>query len=93
MERERYTNIEGGCYANASTCRSAEPQIYNAIRFGSVLSVIIEKNWERTRRLMKYRAAYPLQAIDNIIEPSIAGHPNTIVFDSGCIWGSSSHYN
>ncbi len=26
------------------------------------------------------RAAYPLQAIDNIVEPSIAGHPNTIVF-------------
>ena len=26
------------------------------------------------------RAAYPIQAIDNIVDPSIAGHPNTIVF-------------
>ena len=26
------------------------------------------------------RAAYPIQAIDNIVEPSIAGHPNTIIF-------------
>jgi phosphoenolpyruvate carboxykinase (ATP) len=26
------------------------------------------------------RAAYPIQAIDNIVDPSIAGHPNAIVF-------------
>ena len=26
------------------------------------------------------RAAYPLQAIDNIVDPSVAGHPNTIIF-------------
>ena len=26
------------------------------------------------------RAAYPIQAIDNIVDPSVAGHPNTIVF-------------
>src|SRR5699024_11367715 len=26
------------------------------------------------------RAAYPLENIDNIVSPSIAGHPNTIIF-------------
>ncbi|GAA3313406.1 hypothetical protein GCM10020331_003470 [Ectobacillus funiculus] len=26
------------------------------------------------------RAAYPIDAIDNIMLPSVAGHPNTIVF-------------
>ena len=26
------------------------------------------------------RAAYPIQAIDNIVDPSVAGHPKTIVF-------------
>ncbi|MDI5789659.1 hypothetical protein PO124_18255 [Bacillus licheniformis] len=26
------------------------------------------------------RAAYPIDAIDNIVKPSIAAHPQTIVF-------------
>ncbi|GAJ22297.1 unnamed protein product, partial [marine sediment metagenome] len=26
------------------------------------------------------RAAYPLEAMDNIVQPSVAGHPHTIVF-------------
>lgn len=80
-------NIEGGCYAKCvNLSREKEPQIFDAITFGSVLeNVVIDKN----TRIADYndvsltentRAAYPINAIDNIVLPSVAGHPNTIVF-------------
>lgn len=80
-------NIEGGCYAKCiNLSREKEPQIFDAIRFGSVLENVVINN---ESRLADYddstytentRAAYPLQAIDNIVDPSVAGHPNTIIF-------------
>ncbi|MED1203113.1 phosphoenolpyruvate carboxykinase (ATP) [Heyndrickxia acidicola] len=80
-------NIEGGCYAKCiDLSREKEPQIYDAIRFGSVLENVVV---HQDTRVPDYsdqsltentRAAYPLQAIDNIIDPSVAGHPNTIIF-------------
>lgn len=80
-------NIEGGCYAKCiNLSRVKEPQIFDAIRFGSVLENVVLNN---ETRIANYddgtftentRAAYPIQAIDNIVDPSIAGHPNTIVF-------------
>ncbi|ANU25827.1 phosphoenolpyruvate carboxykinase (ATP) [Planococcus versutus] len=80
-------NIEGGCYAKTiNLSRENEPQIYDAIRFGSVLeNVVVDPD----TRIPDYndgsltentRAAYPMQAIDNIVDPSVAGHPKTIVF-------------
>ncbi|MFZ3589359.1 phosphoenolpyruvate carboxykinase (ATP) [Bacillus sp. DJP31] len=80
-------NIEGGCYAKCiNLTREKEPQIFDAIRFGSVLeNVMIDDqtrapNFDDTSLTENTRAAYPIQAIDNIIEPSIAGNPNTIIF-------------
>ncbi|MEK5173024.1 phosphoenolpyruvate carboxykinase (ATP) [Heyndrickxia sp. FSL W8-0496] len=80
-------NIEGGCYAKCiGLTREKEPQIFDAIRFGSVLeNVVIDPKtrlplYEDATLTENTRAAYPIQAIDNIIEPSIAGHPQTIVF-------------
>jgi phosphoenolpyruvate carboxykinase (ATP) len=80
-------NIEGGCYAKCiNLTREKEPQIYDAIRFGSVLENVIlddqtrKPDYDDTSLTENTRAAYPIQAIDNIIEPSIAGHPNTIIF-------------
>ncbi|MBB6445781.1 phosphoenolpyruvate carboxykinase (ATP) [Bacillus benzoevorans] len=80
-------NIEGGCYAKCiNLSREKEPQIFDAIRFGSVLENVILDN---DSRIADYddgsltentRAAYPLQAIDNIVDPSVAGHPQAIVF-------------
>lgn len=80
-------NIEGGCYAKTiGLTREKEPQIFDAIRFGSVLENVVLNH---DTRLPDYddntltentRAAYPLQAIDNIVDPSVAGHPNTIIF-------------
>ncbi|WP_211653792.1 phosphoenolpyruvate carboxykinase (ATP) [Planococcus alpniumensis] len=80
-------NIEGGCYAKTiNLSRANEPQIFDAIRFGSVLeNVVVDKD----TRISDYddgsltentRAAYPIDAIDNIVVPSVAGHPKTIVF-------------
>ena len=55
-------------------------------KFGAVLENVIV---DPETRIADYddgsltentRAAYPIQAIDNIVDPSVAGHPNTIVF-------------
>lgn len=80
-------NIEGGCYAKCiNLSKEKEPQIYNAIRFGSVLENVIlddntrEPDYDDTSLTENTRAAYPLENIDNIVQPSIAGHPNTIIF-------------
>ena len=80
-------NIEGGCYAKCiNLTREKEPQIFDAIRFGSVLENVIVDNETRVANYddgsltENTRAAYQLQAIDNIVDPSVAGHPHTIIF-------------
>ncbi|TFB13808.1 phosphoenolpyruvate carboxykinase (ATP) [Filobacillus milosensis] len=80
-------NIEGGCYAKTvNLSEEKEPQIYNAIRFGAVLeNVVVNEDsrlpdYDDTSLTENTRAAYAIDHIDNIIQPSIAGHPNTIVF-------------
>ncbi|MFC5733471.1 phosphoenolpyruvate carboxykinase (ATP) [Cytobacillus gottheilii] len=80
-------NIEGGCYAKCiNLAAEKEPQIFNAIRFGAVLENVA---LDHETRIADYddntltentRAAYQLQAINNIVDPSVAGHPNTIIF-------------
>src|SRR5579872_1796829 len=80
-------NFEGGCYAKCiRLSRENEPQIWNAIRYGTVLeNVVIDPN----TRLLDFnsaditentRAAYPLQFIDNAVLPSLGGHPDHILF-------------
>lgn len=80
-------NIEGGCYAKCvNLSAEKEPEIFGAIRFGSVLeNVVIDPetripDYDDTTLTENTRAAYPIQAIDNIVDPSVAGHPKTIVF-------------
>lgn len=80
-------NIEGGCYAKTiNLSAEKEPEIYNAIRFGSVLENVVV---DPETRICDYddgsltentRVAYPIQYIDNIVDPSVAGHPKTIIF-------------
>ncbi|MEK4230409.1 phosphoenolpyruvate carboxykinase (ATP) [Solibacillus sp. FSL H8-0538] len=80
-------NIEGGCYAKTiNLSAEKEPEIYNAIKFGSVLeNVVIDPqtrvcDYDDGSLTENTRVAYPIDYIDNIVTPSVAGHPKTIVF-------------
>jgi phosphoenolpyruvate carboxykinase (ATP) len=80
-------NFEGGCYAKCiRLSEEKEPQIWNAIRFGTVLENVA---MDATTRLLDFdsqaltentRAAYPLEFIDNAVIPGIGGHPSHILF-------------
>jgi phosphoenolpyruvate carboxykinase (ATP) len=79
-------NFEGGCYAKCIRLSPEnEPQIWNAVRFGSVLENLVMD--PVTRRLdfdseeitENTRAAYPLEYIDNAVIPSLGGHPNHVI--------------
>ncbi len=80
-------NIEGGCYAKCvGLTKEKEPEIYNAIRFGTVLENVIlkehtrEVNFHDTSITENTRASYPLEFIDNAQIPAVCGHPKNIVF-------------
>lgn len=80
-------NIEGGCYAKAiNLSAEKEPEIYNAIKFGTVLENVVYD--EKTRNVdyddisitENTRAAYPIDFIQNAKIPCVAGQPNNIIF-------------
>jgi phosphoenolpyruvate carboxykinase (ATP) len=80
-------NLEGGCYAKTiRLSREGEPQIYTAIRFGSVLeNVVIDSvtrrpHYEDDRYTENTRAAYPVDFIDNCERSGRGGHPTNILF-------------
>ncbi|CEI88913.1 Putative Phosphoenolpyruvate carboxykinase AcuF [Rhizopus microsporus] len=79
-------NIEGGCYAKCiDLSPEKEPEIYNAIRFGSVLENVVLN--EETREVdyaddfltENTRCAYPIDYIPNAKIPCIGGHPKNII--------------
>ncbi|MCA9411080.1 MAG: phosphoenolpyruvate carboxykinase (ATP) [Candidatus Omnitrophica bacterium] len=80
-------NIEGGCYAKAiNLSEESEPDIFRAIRFGSVLENVkfdSEHNrvdYHDTSITENTRCAYPIEYIKNSRIPCIAGHPTDIIF-------------
>ncbi|MHB1684121.1 MAG: phosphoenolpyruvate carboxykinase (ATP) [Bacilli bacterium] len=80
-------NFEGGCYAKCiGLTEAAEPQIWSAIRFGTVLeNVVIDAQTRRAdyasaELTENTRAAYPIEYIPNALLPSNAGHPSVIIF-------------
>jgi phosphoenolpyruvate carboxykinase (ATP) len=80
-------NIEGGCYAKCiNLSRSAEPQIYDAIRFGSVLENVIVDPATRVPDFAdaslteNTRATYPVDFIPGSLIPSIGPHPRNVIF-------------
>lgn len=80
-------NIEGGCYAKAiNLSPENEPDIYNAIRFGTVLENVMyhplsrKVDYEDTRYTENTRASYPINYIANVQIPCVAGHPKHIIF-------------
>ncbi|MFT6148152.1 MAG: phosphoenolpyruvate carboxykinase (ATP) [Saprospiraceae bacterium] len=80
-------NIEGGCYAKAiDLSAEKEPDIFNAIRYGTVLENVV---YEKGTRIVDYtdtsitqntRASYPINFIDNVQIPCVAGEPNNVIF-------------
>jgi len=80
-------NIEGGCYAKCiNLTEQGEPEIYRAIRFGSVLENIIfdEKSrvpdYTDTTVTENTRCAYPLEYIPNAKIPALTDtHPTNVI--------------
>ncbi|HBE31101.1 MAG TPA: phosphoenolpyruvate carboxykinase (ATP), partial [Cyanobacteria bacterium UBA11368] len=80
-------NFEGGCYAKTiRLCKKNEPQIWEALRFGSVLENVV---LDEQTRIPDYdddsitentRAAYPVDYIPNCVVPGVGGHPKTVIF-------------
>lgn len=80
-------NFEGGCYAKCiNLSAEKEPQIYAAIRFGTVLENVIidivtrQPDYDDGTLTENTRAAYPLEYIPNAVIPGVAGHPKVILF-------------
>ncbi|WP_261305214.1 phosphoenolpyruvate carboxykinase (ATP) [Paenibacillus andongensis] len=80
-------NFEGGCYAKcANLSEEKEPQIWQAIRYGSVLENVVldpetgRADYNDTRITENTRAAYPIDVIPGAVIPGKAGHPSVIIF-------------
>jgi phosphoenolpyruvate carboxykinase (ATP) len=80
-------NIEGGCYAKCiGLSAAAEPEIYQAIRFGSVLENVVfdeatrEPDYRDDSLTENTRACYPIEFIPNAKIPCQGGHPTNIIF-------------
>jgi phosphoenolpyruvate carboxykinase (ATP) len=80
-------NFEGGCYAKCiDLSEEKEPQIWKAIRFGSVVENVVVDPVTRTVDYAdktiteNTRAAYPLEFIPGFVPEGRAGHAETIVF-------------
>ena len=80
-------NIEGGCYAKCINLSAEnEPEIFNAIRYGSVLENVI---YDPKTRVVDYtnqsitentRCSYPVEYIPNAKIPCVGAHPKNVIF-------------
>ena len=80
-------NIEGGCYAKCIGLKEEnEPEIYHAIKFGTLLeNVIIDDetrapDYEDGSLTENTRAGYPVEYIPNAAIPGVGGQPKTVIF-------------
>jgi phosphoenolpyruvate carboxykinase (ATP) len=80
-------NFEGGCYAKTIRLSAEhEPQIWSAIRFGTLLeNVILDRDtrtpdYDDDRLTENTRAAYPLRYISNCALSGTGSHPTTVIF-------------
>ncbi|WP_093471064.1 phosphoenolpyruvate carboxykinase (ATP) [Paenibacillus popilliae] len=80
-------NFEGGCYAKCiGLSQEKEPQIWNAIRFGSVLENVWidtatgEADYHNNEWTENTRAAYPIDYIQGSNISGTSGHPKVIIF-------------
>ncbi|MBP6458899.1 MAG: phosphoenolpyruvate carboxykinase (ATP) [Crocinitomicaceae bacterium] len=80
-------NFEGGCYAKTiDLSREKEPQIFDAIKFGAILENIGFVEGTSTPDYMdgsiteNTRVSYPINFIENTVNPSIGSTPKNIFF-------------
>jgi phosphoenolpyruvate carboxykinase (ATP) len=80
-------NFEGGCYAKCiKLTEEGEPQIWNAIRFGSVLenTVLDDQSrvpdYDRSDKTENTRVTYPVEYIPGAKIPSMGSHPKNVIF-------------
>jgi phosphoenolpyruvate carboxykinase (ATP) len=80
-------NFEGGCYAKViNLCREREPQIFNAIRDGSMLENTIcfpgtnRVNYSSSCVTENTRVSYPINFVENAQQPSVGNIPSNIFF-------------
>ena len=80
-------NFEGGCYAKTiDLSRDKEPEIWDAIRFGSILeNVGFDPNskvvdYTDTSKTENTRVSYPIDYIENAKIPCLGGQPDNVIF-------------
>ena len=80
-------NFEGGCYAKCiNLSKENEPDIYNAIKFGSLVENVIMD--PKTREFDFFdgsltentRVGYPIEYINNAQIPGVGGIPKVVIF-------------
>jgi len=80
-------NIEGGCYAKCiHLTREHEPQIWDAIRFGTILENVDvdphtrRSDYDSSKWTENTRAAYPVEFIAEAKPSGRTGHPQAVLF-------------
>ena len=78
-------NFEGGCYAKCINLdKEKEPEIYNAIRYGSIVENVVVKDgvldFADSSITENTRVGYPIEYIDNASDTGIGNIPSTIIF-------------
>ena len=80
-------NFEGGCYAKTIRLSpETEPQIYKAIRFGSILENVVVDPQTRTidydsdHFTENTRATYPIDHIPGAVLGGVGDHPRNVFF-------------
>ena len=87
-------NFEGGCYAKCiKLSKEGEPEIWNAIKFGSVLeNTVIDAetripDYDSAALAENSRATYPIDYIADAVIPSVGGHPKNVIFLTADAYG------
>ncbi|BAF26221.1 phosphoenolpyruvate carboxykinase (ATP) 1 [Oryza sativa Japonica Group] len=80
------SNIEGGCYAKCiDLSQEKEPDIWDAIKFGTVLENVVfdehsrEVDYTEKSVTENTRAAYPIEYIANAKIPCVGPHPKNVI--------------
>ncbi len=81
-------NMEGGCYAKTiNITEETEPQIWHAIKFGSICENVVIDKWSRkadyfdTSLTENGRVAYPVEFIDNaVLKGKAKRTPDVVIF-------------